>query len=80
MWLPPGSCNLTLLLDTWQFLIQGEKVKDKDRGQDKGKDKDKDTDKDVFRYGNFELISINRQVVLLNPPQKISNYNLLTEY
>ena len=44
MWLLPGSCNLTLLLDTWQFLIQGEK--DKDRDQDKGKDKNKDTDSD----------------------------------
>ena len=25
MWLLPGSCNLTLLLDIWQFLIQGDK-------------------------------------------------------
>ena len=43
MWLLPGSCKLTLLLDTWQFLIQGDKVKDKDRDRGKGKDKDKDT-------------------------------------
>ena len=53
MWLLPGSCNLTLLLDIWQFLIQGDKVKDKDRDQDKGKykvgDQDKDTDKDKYK-------------------------------
>ena len=46
MWLLPGSCKLTLLLDTWQFLIQGDKVKDKDRDRGKGKDKDKDTVQD----------------------------------
>ena len=53
MWLHPSSCNLTLLLDIWQFLIQGDKVKDKDRDQDKGKykvrDQDKDTDKDKYK-------------------------------
>ena len=59
MWLHPSSCNLTLLLDSWQFLIPDEKGKEKAKTNARLKTKTKTRRLEIVDKKSLYTISTN---------------------
>ena len=57
MWLHPSSCNLTLLLDSWQFLIPDEKGKEKAKTNARLKTKTKTRTRARSLCGSFMAVA-----------------------